>query len=255
MVKKTCIKFLFLDSKTMRKSSRRKKINQPVGRDESSLSGENEEAQAVIEKPQDRVIQNNYPTVSFSINWDSLSTRRKITSEMKDEVFELYYDVQKKPKDAIERLLKLIEDYPDISIFYNYLENCYRELDETEKWKEIAGQTVKKFSDLMFGKISQIELALEAKDLSKIPDIIDNKYDFRLLYPEKATFHIVEVICFNYAMGKYFALRSEVDKATIYLENIKSVDEDHVFVKDLSKFIDKNSGLKFYQKVLKKLKK
>ena len=87
MVKKTCIKFLFLNSKTMRKTSRRKKLNNPSSNEEVALAGESEAAQATPEKPQDRVIQNHYPTVSYSINWDSLSTRRKITSEMKDEVF------------------------------------------------------------------------------------------------------------------------------------------------------------------------
>ena len=67
-------------------------------------------------------------------------------------------------------------------------------------------------------------------------------------------FHIQEVIAFNFVIGKYFALRAESDKANQYLENIKGIDEDHIFVKQLQKFTSKNSGLKFYQKVLNKLK-
>ena len=90
--------------------------------------------------------------------------------------------------------------------------------------------------------------------IDKIPELLQNKYDFRLLYPEKATFHIQEILAFNFALGKYFALRTEPDKANQYLENIKGIDEDHIFVKQLQKFINKNSGLKFYQKVLNKLK-
>ena len=193
-------------------------------------------------------------TVSYSINWDSLNTRRKITSDLRDEICDFYYSVQKHPKDQIPKLKEMIEEYSDIQIFYNYLENVYREEEDFVNANEIARLTAKKFPDYIFGKVSQIEIYLDSKELDKIPELLQNKYDFRLLYPEKATFHIQEILAFNFALGKYFALRTEPDKANQYLENIKGIDEDHIFVKQLQKFINKNSGLKFYQKVLNKLK-
>ncbi|HMV40993.1 MAG TPA: hypothetical protein PK079_24710 [Leptospiraceae bacterium] len=231
----------------MRKSSRRKK--------QTNLNSERElpvEDDVVPTEPDRNIPQ--IDTTSYIINWDSLNTRRKITAELRDEICDLYYAVQKDPKDQIEKLKQMLEEYSDIQIFYNYLENAYRAEEEFEKANEIARITAKKFPDFLFGKISQIELYLEEKELDKVAELLQDKYDFRLLYPEKATFHIQEILCFNYALGKYFALRTNPEKATAYLENIKGIDEDHVFVKQLQKFINKNSGLKFYQKVLNKLK-
>jgi hypothetical protein len=232
----------------MRKSSRRKK-----GSGTSFEQEQVEEEVTAIPQEQDRQVP-AIPTSSFSINWDSLNTRRKITSDLRDEICDFYYSVQKSPKAQIAKLNEMIEEYSDISIFYNYLEMAYREEEEVEKANEIARTTAKKFPDFIFGKVSQIELYLEAKELDKIPELLHDKYDFRLLYPEKATFHIQEVIAFNFVIGKYFALRAESDKANQYLENIKGIDEDHIYIKQLQKFISKNSGLKFYQKVLNKLK-
>lgn len=232
----------------MRKSSRRKK-----GQSTSFEQEHVEEEVAAIPQEQDRQVP-PIPTSSFSINWDSLNTRRKITSDLRDEICDFYYSVQKSPKAQIAKLNEMIEEYSDIQIFYNFLEMAYREEEDFDKANEIARTTAKKFPDFIFGKVSQIELYLNSKELDKIPELLRDKYDFRLLYPEKATFHIQEVIAFNFAVGKYFALRAESDKANEYVENIKGIDEDHIFVKQLQKFISKNSGLKFYQKVLNKLK-
>lgn len=192
--------------------------------------------------------------MSYSINWDSLNTRRKITSDLRDEICDFYYSVQKNPKDQISKLKEMLEEYSDIQIFYNYLENAYREEEDFVNANEIARLTAKKFPDYIFGKVSQIEIYLDSKELDKIPELLHDKFDFRLLYPEKATFHIQEVLAFNFALGKYFALKTDPNTATEYLEKIKGIDEDHIFVKQLQKFINKNSGLKFYQKVLNKLK-
>jgi hypothetical protein len=231
----------------MRKSSRRKKIPG------SNFEPEQIDEEVAIPLEQDRKIP-QIETVSYSINWDSLNTRRKITSDLRDEICDFYYSIQKNPKDQIPKLKELLEEYSDIQIFYNYLENAYREEEDFDNANEIARLTAKKFPDFIFGKVSQIELSLESKELDKVPEILQDKYDFRLLYPEKATFHIQEVLAFNFALGKYFALKTEPEKANQYLENIKGIDEDHIFVKQLQKFINKNSGLKFYQKVLNKLK-
>lgn len=234
----------------MRKSSRRKKT---TTNNNSHLEIEQPEEEESVALEADREIP-KIETTSYVINWDSLNTRRKITAELRDEICDLYYSVQKDPKDQITKLNQMLEEYSDIQIFYNYLENAYRLEEDFEKANEIARLTAKKFPDYLFGKISQIELYLENKELDKVTELLQDKFDFRLLYPEKATFHIQEIICFFYALGKYFALKANPDKATEYLNSIKEIDEDHAFVKQLQKFINKNSGLKFYQKVLNKLK-
>ena len=127
----------------MRKSSRRKK-----GQSTSFEQEHVEEEVAAIPQEQDRQVP-PIPTSSFSINWDSLNTRRKITSDLRDEICDFYYSVQKSPKAQIAKLNEMIEEYSDIQIFYNFLEMAYREEEDFDKANEIARTTAKKFPDLI----------------------------------------------------------------------------------------------------------
>ncbi len=228
----------------MRKSSRRKKITNGVEGFEPE-----EIAPIIVEAP-----RKIYPSTVISINWDSFNTKRKIQTYEKNDIVDLYFSIQKPSKKEISALEKILSEVSDVQIYYNFLENCYRAEDEIEKANELAISFIKKFPDSLFAKISQIEIALSKNEISKIPEILDNKFDFKELYPEKATFHIQEIVCFHFAIGKYFAIVAEPDKAKLALESIESIDENHIFLKKLEKAISKNSGLKFYQKVLNKLK-
>jgi hypothetical protein len=234
----------------MRKSSRRKKNSNSSNQNSELESFEQESTPVQNETP-----RKIYPTTTISINWDSLNSRRRVSNDIRDEITDLYYSIQKgASKATVQRLNELIEECPDLQILQSYLEIAYRIDDEVEKANEIALQSMKRFPDTIFSKISQIEIYISKNEIDKIPEFLNHKFDFRLLFPEKATFHIQEIISFHYTLGKYFAMKTEPEKAQISLEGIKSIDDDHIFIKLLNKVIDKHSGLKFYQKVLKKLK-
>jgi hypothetical protein len=83
----------------MRKSSRRKK-NTGTSFEQEHIE---EEEVAAVPQEQDRQIP-PIPTSSYSINWDSLNTRRKITSDLRDEICDFYYSVQKKPQGTNRKI-------------------------------------------------------------------------------------------------------------------------------------------------------
>lgn len=228
-----------------RKSSRRKKIERPVQN--------NPEKPAAVKEPEEK--RTIYPTTSVSIVWDSLNTKRKINDDFRNEIIEYYYTVQKKPESLFQTLTQKIEEYPDLQIFYNYLFTAYLLEDEKEKAQEIANAGLKKFPDYIAGKILFIESALLKNDLDSIANYLDEKYDYRSLFPEKGIYHIFEVIHFSFAIGKFLALSGDKAGAEKCMEEIKSIDPDHIFLKELQKVIDKSSGVKFYQKILRRFKK
>ncbi|MCB1180093.1 MAG: hypothetical protein KDK36_21120 [Leptospiraceae bacterium] len=231
-----------------RKSSRRKKIEKP----REELSSDNSAPAAVKEPEEKRTV---YPTTSISFVWDSLNTKRRINEDFKNEIIDLYYDIQKKPSAQIENLENKLEEYPDIQIFYNYLFTAYHLEEMDNKALEIAEKGAKKFPDYITGKILYIESCIQKNELNKIPDYLDEKYTYKELFPEKGIYHIFEILHFNYAMGKFLALSGEKEGAQKCMEDIKAIDPDCIFIKQLQKVIDKAAGVKFYQKVLRRFKK
>ena len=227
-----------------RKSNRRKKIENPIS------EGIATETNLQVPKEEKRKL---YPASIVSINWDALNTKRKVSEELKLEISELYLDIQKKPSAHIERLKQLIEEYPDIQIFSGYLLMAYI-LEEDEKAEEIAKSLYNKYPDYMFGKIGFIESAIHNQDLDSIPNFLDNKFDYKELFPQKGAFHIVEILLFYFSIGRYYAFKNLPDLAKNYLKEIKSIDEEQVLLKKLQSDIDKGAGVKFYQKVLRKFK-
>jgi hypothetical protein len=195
-----------------------------------------------------------YPTSTISINWDTFNTKRKVSDELRNEATDLYYEVQKHPAKSIPAIQKLIEEFPDVQIFYDYLMCAYFLDDEDAKALEVATILSKKFPDFVFGKMAYIELCLAAGNLSRVGEYLNDKYTYQEIFPSKGVFHIMEIIQFNFTMGKYFSLLGDTKSSENYLNEIKSLDEESVFIKKLQKIIDKNSGLKFYQRVLKKIK-
>lgn len=236
------------DHMAERKSSRRKKVERPQPALDNPIA-ENQSTAAVVEEK-----RQVYPASTVSIHWDALNTKRKISGDLRTEIADLYYDIQKKPEGNIPRLLELAEEYSDVQIFQAYLMTAYHLEDMDQKVLEVAEPLRKKYPDYMFGKIAFIETALIKGELDSIPKFLDNKYSYTELFPQKGVFHIFEVIYYLYSIGRYFALKGDAETATRYMDQIKFVDDEHVFIKRLQKAIDKGSGLKFYQKVIRKFK-
>jgi hypothetical protein len=232
---------------TERKSSRRKKIDRPASNPIEKTN--NEPTQATIDEK-----RQIYPASTVSIHWDALNTKRKISSDLKNEIADLYYDLQKKPSNYINRLTELCEDYSDVLIFQGFLMMAYHLEELDDKLLQLTESLQKKYNDYIFGKIAFIESALSKNDVDSITKYLNNKYSYTDLFPQKGVFHIFEVVYFSYSVGRYFVAAGEAKKAESYLEQIKFIDPEHVFIKKLQKEIDKGSDLKFYQKVLRKFK-
>lgn len=231
-----------------RKSNRRKKVESTA-----PLSNQASEASETIEPPKEEK-RKFYPSTVISIGWDALNTKRRINDDLKTEISDLYYDVQKKPSAQISKILELVEKYPDIQIFQGYLLMAYI-LEEDARALDVAVSLNKKYPDFMLGKIGFVESCLHRNELDSIPGFLDEKYDFKDIFPQRGSFHIVEVLHFYFSLGRFFALTGQADLAKSYYKEIKTFDEESALLKKLQKDIDKGSGVKFYQKIFRKFRK
>jgi tetratricopeptide (TPR) repeat protein len=227
-----------------RKSSRRKKLERPVSEDAPKLP---------VEKIQEEKRQ-SYPAKTISIQWDALGSRRKVSDAEREEIVDFYYDIQKKPAGQIEKLQKKVEDSPDLLIYQDFLLMAYLLEDMEKEALELANQIFKKNPDTVFGKIAFLESSILQNQLSKIADQFQDKFHYKEAFPEKGIFHIVEVIHYCFAMGKFMALNGETEQANLYMEEIKSIDPENALIKKLQAVLDKSTGVKFYQKIFRRFK-
>ena len=134
---------------------------------------------------------------------------------------------QKQPDLAIPELEKLIEQYPDVPQFSNYLYTGYRQKGDQEKSHTILLESLEKFPDYLFAKLAYGEYLLTNEDTEGFAKLFDNKFDLKLLYPHRDVFHITEFVLFTALAGWYFCLTDKLEAARLLLQGLSSVESDH----------------------------
>ncbi len=166
---------------------------------------------------------------SFNVSYGPVDTKdeKKIPAEIKDRLEELYYLIQSNPKQAIEPLEKLKQEYPDIPRIYNYLMAAYLQTGNTEKADELIIENYQKNPDYLFAKTNYAEYCLRHDNLDEIYKIFDNKFDLKLLYPHRNNFHISEVTGFYGILGIFFIRTGKRESAESLYKMLKQLDPDH----------------------------
>lgn len=156
---------------------------------------------------------------------------------VKDQFQRLYDGVLlQNPEEAIAILQPLIEQYPDVPQRYNFLCNAYQVLGDRDNVQRVYKETLKRFPDYLFGRISYASDCLRQGKPEKVPEIFDGNYELSLLYPERKRFHITEVLGFNAVMAGYFYAQGEPGRAEVYYKAMREIAPEHdntLFVKRL----------------------
>lgn len=153
----------------------------------------------------------------------------RLPAQVKDELETLYNEVLlQKPKEALDVLKPLIEQYPDVPQLYNYLHIAYRQLNDQTNAQRVLQETLERFPDYLFGRIAYAIDCLQRGETEKVSQIFENKYDLKLLYPKRQRFHISEVLGFCAAMAWYFHSRGESDRAETYYELMCQLDPERI---------------------------
>ena len=158
----------------------------------------------------------------------------KIPAEIENEVEELYYKVQKKPGDTINRLETLLEKFPNIPQLYNYLSIAYSNIGDNESAEEVIRNSFRKNPDYLFGRLNYAEICINKGDFHKIPEILNNTYELKMLYPEREVFHISEVVGFFGVTGIYFHETGNTEQAMVCLKTLKRLAPEHPITNKLS---------------------
>ncbi|MBK8553616.1 MAG: DUF1186 domain-containing protein [Ignavibacteria bacterium] len=135
--------------------------------------------------------------------------------------------VLQKKKNAEEDVRELIEKYPQVPQFKNYLTTHYSMIGKFDKAFEINQQIVKEHPDYLFGKINLALEYLRNKDFEKIPGILGEAMEIKSLYPEREVFHIEEVMSFYNVSVEYFIETGNIEAAEMRLKIMYDLDKDN----------------------------
>lgn len=160
--------------------------------------------------------------------------------EIQEEIgVELYQLVMERPREAIDRLIQLKALYPTHPRIYNYLAKGYLLLGDTEKMDAIIEENFRRNPGYLFARVNYGDMCLRKGECEKIPAILDNRFDLKLLYPKRHEFHITEAVSFFGLMGRYYFAINDIEKSKqmlAILKNIAPHDENTQLLKRQIRF-------------------
>ena len=106
--------------------------------------------------------------------------------------------------------------------------------------------------DYFFAKINYAQLCLDKGEFKKIPEIFYHKFDLKLLYPHRNTFHVTEFAGFTGVMCAYYCSIGKLDPAKISFDVLKQVAPESLMVNYAKHFLHPSMVTKFQRWLYKK---
>jgi tetratricopeptide (TPR) repeat protein len=143
--------------------------------------------------------------------------------EVQGILFRLYKLSQSSPARAIPELLDMIERYPEVPAFQNYLSIAYTVQGNVRKANLEIAKTYQQFPDYLFAKAGYVRILVEADQLEKAAVILDGKFTISEHYPERNEFHLTELTAFNYSAGLYLLRIGQYAEAIDLYQEMRSI--------------------------------
>jgi len=157
-------------------------------------------------------------------NWSLLAKKEKT------RILKLYAKIKKSVNldDVIITLLEVKNRYPDIPTIYNYLGIAYERSAKLDQYYDILIETIERFPDYLFGKISLAEYYLSKNEYKKIPKLLGNRFEITEHFPQGTEiYHISAVRGFYYITGRYFVKIGKIEMAYKSYFLLSDIEPDH----------------------------
>lgn len=201
---------------------RQKKLAKKTAKRKTKLGGRRHEPRARGSEP--------HLVVSYEITDEPMPdlAYQRLPDAIQDQLETLYHKVLlQRPNKALAVLKPLIEQYPDVPQLYNYLYIAYRGLRDRANAQRVLHETRVRFPHYLFGRIAYASDCLQRGEAEKVPEIFEDKYELKLLYPGRKRFHLSEVLGFYSVMAWYFHVQGESALAERYYKLMRQLDPEH----------------------------
>ncbi|MGE0198615.1 MAG: tetratricopeptide repeat protein [Simkaniaceae bacterium] len=174
---------------------------------------------------------------SHTITWeqDISHLKKGFSPKELDRFLDLYAKGQENPQKIQKGVELFKEDHPDHPEVLNLLTYVYLSKRKVRKANQLIQENYEKNPLYIFARINYADLCLRRKHPQKIPEIFDQKFNLRELYPEKKVFHVSEFRGFMVLMGFYHLSLGKQEAAEGYHYLAQRVDPHHPSTKILEK--------------------
>ena len=203
---------------------------------------------AKLKKEGTELYFSSYKITDSPIKTNNGTLPRLVKNQLED-IFDL---IKTDPKQVIEKLLVLKEAYPQAPVLYNYLSAAYGRIGNSKAMQELVLENYHKNPNYLFAKINYAQLCLNKGEFEKIPEIFDNKFDLKMLYPIRNTFHVTEFSGFTSVMCAYYCSIGERDAAQLLFDSLKELTPGSAMVNYAKRFLHPSLITKLIRWVYKK---
>jgi tetratricopeptide (TPR) repeat protein len=166
--------------------------------------------------------------ISYDISFEPLETPGVPPLDLSDdERYQLFEQAQNDPAPAIERINLLLARYPNHPVLLNWLYAAYNQLHDNINADIIAQRNFEANLGYLFARLNYAAMHLAKGDLAKVDEILDHKYELKLLYPEREVFHVTEVIAMNALMVQYWMRKQKPEAAKGYYRILTQIAPEH----------------------------
>lgn len=128
---------------------------------------------------------------------------------------------------AIDKIKRLIDEFPGIPILKNYLSVAYNVRGNNEKSAEVNERLLSEHPDYLFAKLNKANYYIEHDEFDKVPELLGTELEISQLYPDRKVFHIAEVVNFYKVVIRYYAAIENLELAEEKLEELSKLVPDY----------------------------
>ncbi len=159
---------------------------------------------------------------------------------------QLYGRIREEPLSAIPELLTLQARCPNVPTIANYLSIAYLCNQQKDRHLALLSDTRERFPDYLFGKISLAEYYLNRQEHTRVPNILERKFEIWQHCPNVKVFHVSEIRSFFSVLGSYFARCNKIARALYHYCILVDIEPEHhatkrvgdeIILKELNKMI------------------
>lgn len=165
----------------------------------------------------------NFSNYKITGDPDEVDSDQHFSPEISDLLAKTYTKVLKKKYRNPNHLLKLIEKYPRVPTFKNYLTVFYQIKGKKEKAWESNRGLIKEHPDYLFGKLNLAEEYIETGRAAEVPKILGEALDLQALYPERKVFHTSEFKSFFNVVAEYLLETDQIEALVSRMEMAEEV--------------------------------
>jgi hypothetical protein len=139
------------------------------------------------------------------------------------------------PEAVISRLEGLIQKYPYVPTFYNYMAVAYGNIDEKDLSNFWVYEAYRLYPDYLFAKTNLAHIYLRQGRLDEVEKIFGGKFDLKQIYPRREVFHVTEAVAFFGVLGEFFWLKSDRRTANLFYKALHRLSPRNFYARWLQR--------------------